>query len=119
MKNFASPSFFHTFDLILSRTNPGQERACWSVDGVAWQRERHSFAGPDYKVALEVFILARPGRDGWRLMVVREFWWADTQKGAAKTMRWARPLGDRTGNAIAWFRRQQDALEREGDEALS
>jgi hypothetical protein len=113
MKTFASPSFFRTFDLLLSTTNPGKDHLRWSFDGVEWERERHSFAGPNYSVALEVFALTHPGRDGWRLIVIKEFWWAGTKKDALKSLRWARPLGGRTSNAIAWFRRQQVALERE------
>jgi hypothetical protein len=113
MKTFASPSFFRAFDLLLSMTNPGQERSRWTFDAVEWERERHSFAGPNHRFAVEVFTLTHPGRDGWRLMVVKEFWWAGREKDALRSISWARPLGERTGNAIAWFRRQQAALERE------
>jgi hypothetical protein len=111
MKTFASPSFFRTFDLLLSTTNPRKERFRWMVDGVEWGRERQSFAGPNYSVALEVFTLMHPGRDGWKLMVIKEFWWAGTQKNVLKSIRWARPLSGQASKAIAWFRRQQVALE--------
>ena len=46
-------------------------------------------------------------------MVIKEFWWAGTKKNALKSLGRARRLGGRTSNAIAWFRRQQVALERE------
>jgi hypothetical protein len=113
MKTFASLSFFRTFDLLLSTTNPGLERSRWTFEYVEWERERHSFTGPNYRLSLEVFTLTHTGRDGWGLMVVKEFWWAGSEKDALKTTSWARPLGARTGNAIAWFRGQQAALERE------
>jgi hypothetical protein len=113
MKTFASPSFFHTFDLLLSTTNPGREASRWVFDGVEWERERHSFTGPSYSVAVEVFTLRHPGRDGWMLMVIKEFWWAGTRRNALKSIRWARPLSGRASSAIAWFRRQQIRLEGE------
>lgn len=115
MKTFSSPSFFRTFDLLPSTTNPGKEHLRWMVGGVEWERERHSFAGPNYCVALEVFTLMHPGHDGWRLRVIKQFWWSGTQKDALKSIRWVRPVGGRASNAIAWFRRQQVALERELD----
>jgi hypothetical protein len=78
MKTFASPSFFRTFDLLLSTTNPGREHSRGMFDSVEWERERHSFASQNYSVALEVFTLMHSGRDGWKPMVIKEFWWAGT-----------------------------------------
>jgi len=86
MKAFASPSFFRTFDLLLSTTNPGREHSRGMFDSVEWERERHSFASQNYKVALEVFTPVHPGRDGWKLMVIKEFWWAGTQKDVLKSI---------------------------------
>jgi len=71
MKNFASASFFRTFDMLASAGNPGNDTCRWVFKGVNWDRERYSFAGPDYSLALEVFISECPGRDGWRLIVIR------------------------------------------------
>jgi hypothetical protein len=112
MKNFASASFFRTFDMLASAGNPGNDTCRWVFKGVNWDRERYSFAGPDYSLALEVFILECPGRDGWRLIVIREFWWVGPRKDPLKTLRWARPLGGAAKSAIAWFRQEQAALER-------
>jgi hypothetical protein len=113
MKTFASPSFFRTFDFLLSRINPGQERLHGMVDGVEWTRERHSFAGPSYSLAVEVITLMHPGRDGWTLMVTKEFWWAGAKKDLLKSIRWARPLSGKAGDVIAWFRHQQMKHESE------
>jgi hypothetical protein len=111
MKNFASASFFRTFDLLVSAGNRGDDTSRWVFKGINWDRERHSFAGPNYSLALEVFVLECPGRDGWRLMVIREFWWAGPRKDPLKILRWARPLGGAAKSAIAWFRQEQAALE--------
>jgi hypothetical protein len=113
MKCFASLSFFRTFDVLLSTSNPGKERSRWKFDGVESERERNSLASPNYSVALEIFTLMLPGRDGWRLIVIKKFWWAGTQKDPLKSIRWARQLGGGAGSAIAWFRRQQAAIERQ------
>jgi len=67
VKTLASRSFFHTFDLLLAAANPSLTLSSWSQDGVACARERHSFA-------VEVVTMTRPGREGWTLMVLKEFW---------------------------------------------
>ena len=46
MKNFAQPSFFRVFDLLVSLTNRGLKRSLWTHDGVEFERERHTAMGP-------------------------------------------------------------------------
>lgn len=75
MKSLARPSFFRLFDLLISQGNPTLKNSAWTYDGIAFERERHSFAGPKYDVVLEVYTLTATGRRRWALMVVREHWW--------------------------------------------
>jgi hypothetical protein len=112
MKSFASPSFFRLFDLLLSATNPGLKLTCWAYDGVAFERERHSFTGPKHAVTIEIFTLTRAGRRGWSLMVTKEYWWAGAESRAFKNLRWARPLSGQRGDLLNWLRTQEAALER-------
>jgi hypothetical protein len=106
MKNFAHPSFFRLLDLLLSLTNPGLKRSRWTHDGVEFERERHSVTGPKRGLAIEIFTLTRPGRRGWSLMIIKEYWWAGEESRALKNLRWARPIGGQRGDILAWLRKQ-------------
>lgn len=113
MKTLAHSSFFRVFDLLLGTTNRGQKASAWSHDGVSWERERHAFTGPKHGLSLEIVTLTRPGRDGWSLMVVKEYWWAGSDNDALKSVRWAKPVFGERRKIMEWFRRQDDLLQRE------
>jgi hypothetical protein len=107
MKNFAHPSFFRLFDLLLSLTNPRLERSRWTHDGVEFERERHSVTGPKHGLVIEIFTLTRSGRRGWSLMVIKEYWWAGEENKALKNLRWARPISGRRDDILVWLRTQE------------
>jgi hypothetical protein len=100
MKNFASPSFYRTFDLLLSTINSGAKSAHWTHDGVEWMRDRYSMSGHRHGIIIKIYTPTRPGRRGWSLMVIKENWWAGNKSETIKTSRCAaRPAG---GAAISW-----------------
>jgi hypothetical protein len=111
MKSLARPSFFRMFDLLVSTLNPGLKLTRWRHDGVDFERERHSFAGPRHSLTIDVFTLTRGGRRGWSLMVTKEYWWAGAEGKAFKNSRWARPLGGQRSDLFAWLRKQEAALD--------
>jgi hypothetical protein len=111
VRTFASRSFFHTFDLLLAAANPNLALSSWSHDGVGCARERHSFAGGTHKFAVEVVTLTRPGRHGWTLMVVKEFWWAGNREKEPRSTRWAQLPSGRRDDALGWMRKQQERLD--------
>jgi hypothetical protein len=113
MKNLAHPSFFRLFDLLLGVTNPGLKLSSWVHDGVSWQRERHSFAGPKRGLTIDVITLTRPGKHGWSLMIVKEYWWAGSESRAIKSLRWAKPLHGQRGDIMSWLRAQELSLDRQ------
>jgi len=113
VKNFAHPSFFRLFDLLVSLTNPGLKRSHWTHDGVEFERERHSATGPKHGLAIEIFTLTRAGRRGWSLMVVKEYWWAGEESKALKNLHWARPTGGQRGDILSWLRAQEAKIGRE------
>jgi hypothetical protein len=124
VKNFAHPSFFRLFDLLLSLTNPGLKRSHWIHDGVQFERERHSVTGPRHGLAIEIFTLTRSGRRGWSLMVIKEYWWAGEQSKALKNLRWARPTSGQRADILSWLRAQDAKIGREsfveeGDAAVT
>jgi hypothetical protein len=110
MKSLSRPSFFRVFDLLLSTSNPGLKRSCWSHDGVVIERERHSFMGPRHGLTIEIFTLTHEGRRGWSLMVTREYWWAGAEGKAFKNVRWARPLSGQRRDILAWLQSQEASL---------
>jgi hypothetical protein len=113
VKNFAQASFFRLFDLLLGLTNPGLKRTHWAHDGVDFERERHSVMGPRHGLAIEIFTLTRPGRRGWSLMVIKEYWWAGEESKALKNLRWARPIGGQRGDILSWLRAQDAKIGHE------
>lgn len=107
MKSFGDPSFFRLFDLLTGLTNPGLKRPHWTHDGVEFERERHSVLGPRHGFVIEITTLTRPGRRGWSLMVIKEYWWAGEESKALKNLRWARPTSGLRGDILAWLRAQE------------
>ncbi len=112
MKTLASASFFRAFDLLIGTGNPGLRLDDWQAGGVRFERERHSYSGRSHCFTIEVFLLTRPGRHGWQLMVAKEHWWDGGHKRAIKTLRWSQPLGGSRRDILAWLREQEQALER-------
>ena len=113
VKNLATPSFFRTFELLLSASNPGLKLAQWSHDGVDWTRDRYSVGGPKHGFAIEIVTLTRPGRRGWSLLVVKEHWWAGARTEAIKSLRWSRPVSGQRKDILEWFRKQEKVIDRE------
>ena len=107
MTSFARPSFFRLFDQLMNASNPRQNWARWTIDGVEAERERHSFAGPDHGVTIEAVTLTSRGRRGWSLLVVKEYWWAGAANEALKSLRWARPVSGARSDLLAWLRTQE------------
>jgi hypothetical protein len=107
VKSFGDPSFFRLFDLLTGLTNPGLKRPHWTHDGVEFERERHSVMGPRHGFVIEITTLTRPGRRGWSLMVIKEYWWAGEESKALKSLRWARPTSGLRGDILAWLRTQE------------
>ncbi len=114
MKNLAHPSFFRAFDLLLSTTNPALKLSSWSHEGVSWERERHSFTGPRHGLTIEIITLMRPGKHGWSLMIVKEYWWVGKESKAIKALRWAKPIYGQRGDIMQWFRLQESSLAVSG-----
>jgi hypothetical protein len=114
MKSLARPSFFRLFDLLVSITNPGLKRPHWMHDGVDFERERHSVMGPRHGFVIEITTLTRPGRRGWSLMVIKEYWWAGEESKALKNLRWARPTSGQRGDILSWLRAQEAKIGHRG-----
>jgi hypothetical protein len=107
MKSLARPSFFRVFDLLLSTTNPGIKLSSWTHGGINWERERHSFSGPRHGQTIEIVTLTRPGKRGWSLMVVKEYWWVGKENKPIKALRWAKPIEGQRIDIMEWFRTQE------------
>jgi hypothetical protein len=112
VKNFAQPSFFRVFDLLVSLTNRGLKRSHWTHDGVEFERERHTAMGPRHGLTIEIFTLRRASRRGWSLMVVKEYWWAGEESKALKNLRWAKPTSGQRADILTWLRAQEAKIGR-------
>jgi hypothetical protein len=112
MKSFARPSFFRTFELLLSRGNPGLKRSTWTHCAVEWERHKQSFSGPKLGATIDICMLTKGGKRGWSMIVIKEYWW--TQDKTLKTSQWAKPLDGSPRVILDWFRDQEESLERDG-----
>jgi hypothetical protein len=80
---------------------------------VGWERERHSFSGAKHGLAIEIVTVTREGRRGWRLMIVKEYWWAGAENKPIKSARWAKVVTGQRIDILNWFRSQEATLDRE------
>lgn len=116
MRNIGDPAFFRTFDMLVSAANPVglRKKAAWEQDGTFWTFYRHSYQGGSHAFSTMVHIVEGRTRGSWRLLVVREYWWGDDDTKAVRELRWAKLLeGDRR-QALAWFKGQDQSLNKLG-----
>lgn len=113
MKSLSGNSFFRLFDMLTATSNPGLKLDRWAVDDVRIERERHSFSGRTHCFAIDVFMLSRPGRRSWTLMVAKEFWWDGGHKRAIKMQGWSRSIDGSRREIMAWVRGQEIDLQRQ------
>lgn len=100
------------FDLLIGTSNPGLKLEAWEVDGVRFERARHSYTGSSHCFAIDVFVLTRPGGRGWRLLVAKEYWWDGGHNRAIRTLRWSQPIAGSRRDIMAWLREREQILER-------
>jgi hypothetical protein len=117
MKSLASPSLFRAIDLLLARSNPSLKLSHWTYEDVDCERERHSFSGSSHGFAIEIATLTRPGRHGWKLMVVKEFWWAGNHGRELRNSHWAQLISGNRNDALAWLRDQAKLLDHDLERA--
>jgi hypothetical protein len=111
-ENLSSASFFQVFDLLVGNGNPGLKLDRWTIDDVYFERERHSFSGRTHCFVIELFVLSRAGRRGWKLIVAKEHWWDGDYKPVIKELRWSRPAEGSRRDIMAWLRAQEIDLQR-------
>jgi len=115
MKRLGDNFFFHFFDRMVLSHNPTLELDHWTVDGVKWTRERHTFAGLTYSFNIEVCTGTYTGHGGWSLMVIHEHWWKGSQQ---RSQRWVLLTSGQSADAMAWFKKQEKrfkSIDRNSD----
>jgi len=110
LKKIGDASFFRIVDRLLSAGTGRAPQTCWSIDGVEWQRERHSYAGATHGFTIEVTTGVRPGRPGWTLRVVKEYW-RDGRGESTRDLQWAQVESGSRAEIVDWLKRQERSLE--------
>ena len=110
LKGFSTTTFLSCFDRLqrAGEAVPGLKR--WTAQGLAWNRDRHTFYSGDYSVTFDVVRVSSAGARGWTLMVVREGWWVEDGRDPIKTRQWAHLVKGDRAKALADFSRLFDAL---------
>ena len=111
MRKIGDASFFRIVDRLLEAGTSRTPRTSWSIDGVEWQRERHSYAGASHGFTIEVTRGTRAAKPGWTLVVVKEYW-RDAGGESMKSPKWAHIEAGSRADVVAWLERQERNLER-------
>ena len=74
MRKIGDASFFRIVDRLLEAGTTRVPKTAWSIEGVEWQRERHSYAGAGHGFTVEVTTGRRSGTAPWTMLVVKEYW---------------------------------------------
>jgi hypothetical protein len=110
LKKIGDASFFRIVDRLLNAGTGRAPKTHWSIDGVEWQRERHSYAGATHGFTIEVTTGIRSGRPGWILRVVKEYW-RDGRGETTKDLHWAQVEAGSRAEIVEWLKRQERAFE--------
>ena len=110
MKRIGDPSFFRIVDQLLAFDAARATATQWKIDGVDWQRERHSFSGRAYGFSVEVTTGTKPAPASWVLMVVKEYWRAPDGE-SLKNAQWAHIEKGGRSEVVAWLEKQKVRLE--------
>lgn len=110
MKKIGDTSFFRIVDRLLGAGTGRTPRTHWSIDGVEWQRERHSYAGATHGFTIEVTTGVRGGRPGWTLRVVKEYW-RDGRGETTRDLHWAQVEAGSRAEIVDWLKRQERSFE--------
>jgi hypothetical protein len=105
MRKIGDASFFRIVDRLLAPDPARKPQARWTIDGVAWQRERHSYAGTSHGFTVEVTIGTRVAAPTWTLMVVKEYW-RDAKDESIKSTQWAHIEAGSRADVVVWLDRQ-------------
>jgi len=112
MRGVNDRNFLNLWHILERATcaGPDQTRRC--VGDVEWLKERHSFAGSDYSLSLEVHRLSRrsQGGAGWQFIVTIENWWNGNREVLRSTT-WARVTAGDPKAVMAWVKQQEKAYE--------
>jgi hypothetical protein len=108
MKRLGDKSFFYFFDRMVLSHDPHLEMDHWTVDGVTWMKERHSFAGQTHSFIMEVFTGTFSGQGSWSLMVIQEHWWKEKLE---RSHRWVLLTSGRQSDVMAWLKKQEKSMK--------
>ena len=111
MRKIGDASFFRIVDRLLEAGTTRTPRTSWSIDGVNWQRERHSYAGASHGFTIEVTRGIRVAKPAWALVVVKEYW-RDAGGESMKSPQWAHIEAGSRADVVAWLELQERNLER-------
>jgi hypothetical protein len=81
----------------------------WSIDGVDWHRERHSYSGSSHGFTVEVTTGTKAVKPAWTLVVVKEHWRGHDGE-IVKSTQWAHIDSGNRRDVVAWLERQERKL---------
>ena len=104
MKGMRDSHVLRHWEALLARTNPGPAQDSWTVDGVAWSRQRHTYWGLAHSFRIESHTLLKDSPRAWRLLVVTEAHWGMDRAATARITSWCELEAGRSEDVMAWIR---------------
>jgi hypothetical protein len=106
MRKIGDAAFFRIVDRLLGAGGGRNPAVRWSIDGVDWQRERHSHSGAEHGFTVEVTTGTHATKPAWTLVVVKEYWWKIKTGDSFKSMQWAHITAGSRAEVVDWLDRQ-------------
>jgi hypothetical protein len=112
MRRIGDASFFRIADRLLAPRASRDQAVEWVIDGVRWQRERHSYSGATHSFTAEVTTGRNTQAPPWTLLIVKEYWRKGEGGDDIKSLQWAHVTAGRRTDVVAWLKRQERSLDR-------
>lgn len=109
MRKIGDASFFRIVDRLLDPGTTRTPKVRWSIDGVEWLRERHSFSGASHGFSVEVTTGIEAAKSAWKIVVVKEYWRAGDGQDL-KALQWAHVETGSRADVVDWLERQERTL---------
>lgn len=106
MRKIGDASFFRIVDRLLDAGTTRTPKVRWTIDGVDWQRERHSYAGTSHGFSVEVTTGKKTTAPSWTMIVVKEYWRSGHGEDL-KVLQWAHIEAGSRAEVVAWLGRQE------------
>lgn len=104
MRRIGDTAFFRDLDRVLGPSLRDTATNGWTVQGVRWTRQRHSYACPAYTFVNEVITGESTVPAAWAVLIVKEYWWKGGGREILRSNQWASLLSGKREHLTDWLK---------------